>query len=70
MRVEAGQLRQWCDYDDRTVRWGTFLVIGMNRIRTEELAAGIIWDIMTDAGLDSHFEKVIVSGSEVVSADG
>lgn len=68
MRVEAGQLRQWCDRDDRTVRHGTFLVIGVNRIRTEELAAGVIWDIMTDAGLDCHFEKVIVSGSEVVGA--
>ena len=35
MRVEAGQLRQWCDHDDRTVRYDTFLVIGMNRLRSE-----------------------------------
>lgn len=70
MRVEAGQLRQWCDHDDRTVRYNTFLVIGLNHLRTEEQGDGIIWDIMTDVGLDWHFEKVIMHDSEVVSADG
>ena len=68
MRVESGQLRQCCDYSDRTVRYGTFLVIGLNRLRTEGHAAGVIWDIMTDAGLDCHFEKAIIFGSEVISA--
>lgn len=68
MRVEAGQLRQWCDHDDRTVRYGTFLVIGLNHLRTEEQGDGSIWDIMTDVGLDWHFEKVIMHDSEVINA--
>lgn len=70
MRVEAGQLRQWCDPVDRTVRYRTFLVIGLNHLRTEEQGDGIIWDIMTDVGLDWHFEKVIMHDSEVVGGDG
>lgn len=68
MRVEAGQLRQWRDPVDRTVRYSTFLVIGLNHLRTEEQGDGSIWDIMTDVGLDWHFEKVIMHDSEVVSA--
>ena len=70
MRVEAGQLRQWCNPYGHTVRYGIFLVIGLNRLRTEEQGDGSIWDIMTDAGLDWHFEKVIMHDSEVVGADG
>ena len=69
MQVEAGQLRQWCDPYGHTDRWGTFLVIGLNRLRTEEQGDGSIWDIMTDVGLDCHFEKVIMFNSEVVSED-
>lgn len=70
MRVEAGQLRQWRDRDDHTVRYGTFLAVGVNMLRTEEQGDGIIWDIMTDRGLDWDFESVIAEDSEVVGGDG
>jgi len=68
--IRAGQLRQWHDPVDRTVRYSTFLVIGLNRLRPEEQGDGSIWDIMTDVGLDCHFEKVIMFNSEVVSEEG
>ena len=67
MQVEAGQLRQWRDPVDRTVRYSTFLVIGLNHLRSEEQGDGSIWDIMTDVGLDWHFESVIMHDSEVIS---
>lgn len=70
MRVEAGQLRQWRDRDDLAVRYGIFLAVGVNMLRTEEQGDGIIWDIMTDRGLDWHFERVIAEDSEVIGGDG